>query len=98
MWRGAQGSKWRALPGCLAKSMYDELFEGATRFAPYKQMEILGPPPPLLIFFMWLVVHNCCWTTDRLARRGLLHPDKCPLCDQEDEDIQHLITGFVFSR
>ena len=25
-----------------------------------------------------------CWTADRLARRGLPHPEYCPLCDQED--------------
>jgi len=47
---------------------------------------------------MWLVAHNRCWTADRLAKRGLPHPDQCLLCDQEEEDIHHLLVGCVFSR
>ena len=31
-------------------------------------------------------------------KRGLPHPDQCLLCDQEEEDIQHLLVGCVFSR
>jgi len=46
---------------------------------------------------MWLVAQNRCWTADRLAKRGLLHPGQCLLCDQE-EDIQDLLVGCVFSR
>jgi hypothetical protein len=46
----------------------------------------------------WLVAHNRCWTADRLARRGLQHLDKCVLCDQEEEDIQHLLIGCVVAR
>lgn len=63
-------------------------------------MSAFGNHGPLLnaIFFMWLVAHNPCWTADRLARRGLPHPDKCPLCDQEYECIEHLLIGCVFSR
>ena len=49
-------------------------------------------------FFIWLASLNQCWTTDRLARRGLDHPDHCPLCDQEDETIQHILTSCVFAR
>ncbi|GJN04960.1 hypothetical protein PR202_ga22545 [Eleusine coracana subsp. coracana] len=35
---------------------------------------------------------------DRLARRQLLHPDSCPLYDQEEESIQHLLTTCVLAR
>ena len=41
---------------------------------------------------------NRCWTADRLRRRGLQHPPRCPLCDQEQETIEHLIIGCVVSR
>ena len=34
-------------------------------------------------FFMWLVAHDKCWMADRLARKGLPHPEHCLLCDQE---------------
>jgi hypothetical protein len=48
--------------------------------------------------FLWLVAHNRCWTADRLARRGLDHPPICPLCDQEEETLDHLLVSCVFSR
>ena len=36
--------------------------------------------------------------SDCLARQGLDHPERCPLCDQEEENIQHLLTSCVFTR
>jgi hypothetical protein len=54
--------------------------------------------PPKCRFFMWLVAHQRCWTTDRLAKCGLPHRDFCPLCDQEDENIQHLLVGCLCKR
>jgi len=48
--------------------------------------------------FVWIVIHNRCWTADHLQRRGLPHPDHCPLCDQEDETAQHILTSCVFAR
>ena len=49
-------------------------------------------------FFIWLVFHNRVWTADRLAKRNLPHPESWPLCDQEDETINHLLVGCVFAR
>jgi hypothetical protein len=49
-------------------------------------------------FFIWLVAHKKCLTADRLARRGMDHPEKCPLCDQEEESIDHLLISCVFAR
>ena len=63
-----------------AKSAYDALFEGALSFAPYERIWKSWAPPKCR-FFMWLVAHNRCWTADRLARRGLPHPDRCLLCE-----------------
>ena len=42
--------------------------------------------------------HNKCWTADRLARRGLPHPENCLLCDHEKETIDHLLVHCVFTR
>ncbi|GJN36468.1 hypothetical protein PR202_gb25373 [Eleusine coracana subsp. coracana] len=53
---------------------------------------------PKCRFFLWLVAHDRCWTADRLAHRGLEHPEKCPLCDQEDETIDHILVSCVFAR
>ena len=90
---------WRlsALGKYTAKSAYDTLFQGAVAFEPYERVWKSWAPPKCK-FFMWLVAHNRCWTADRLAKRGLPHPDQCLLCDQEEEDIQHLLVGCVFSR
>ena len=80
-----------------AKSAYEVLFQGAVYFKPAERIWKSNAPPKCR-FFMWLVAHNRCWTADRLARRGLPHPARCLLCDQEEENIQHLLVGCVFSR
>jgi hypothetical protein len=49
-------------------------------------------------FFIWLVEHDQCWTVDKLAKRGLDHPELCPLCDQQPENINHLLVSFIFVR
>jgi hypothetical protein len=33
-----------------------------------------------------------------LEKRGLPHPDTCPLCDQQQETIQHLLNPCIFTR
>jgi hypothetical protein len=37
-------------------------------------------------------------TVDRLTRRGLDHPHKCPLSDQEEDTSQHLLLSCVFAQ
>jgi hypothetical protein len=44
------------------------------------------------------VTQRKCWTADRLARHGLDHLEKCLLCDQEEETMDHLLSSCVFSR
>jgi hypothetical protein len=48
--------------------------------------------------FCWLAIKNRCWTEVRLLKRGLNAPDNYVLCDQEPEDINHLVTRCVFAR
>jgi len=89
--------KFEASGDFSTKSTYRAFFNGAILFEPCRL--IWGSwAPRKCKFFLWLVVHNRCWTADRLARRGLPHPEHCPLCDQEDESIQHLLCSCVFSR
>jgi hypothetical protein len=61
-----------------------------------KDLEDLAPHK--CPFFLWLVAHNRCWTADRLARRGLPHPERCPLCNQAAQTIDHLLILCVFTR
>ena len=54
--------------------------------------------PPKVKFFLWLANQDRCWMADRLVRRGLQHPPRCPLCDQAPETIRHLLLECPFSR
>jgi len=77
------------------KSAYEALFIGATHFNPWEKIWKSWAPGKCK-FFMWTVAHDRCWTAERLARRGLNHPPKCPLCDQVGETIDHLLVSCVF--
>jgi hypothetical protein len=79
------------------KSAYDRFFTGAVGFEPADQIWNTWAPSKCK-FFLWLAAINRCWTADRLARRVLDHPDKCPLCDQEDETVQYILVSCVFAR
>uniref|UniRef100_A0A453N4F0 Reverse transcriptase zinc-binding domain-containing protein n=1 Tax=Aegilops tauschii subsp. strangulata TaxID=200361 RepID=A0A453N4F0_AEGTS len=47
---------------------------------------------------MWLAKQDRCWTAERLAKRGLDHPPRCVLCNQDPGEIHHLLAACVFSR
>jgi len=79
------------------KSAYEALFTRAIHFSPWERIWQSWAPGKCK-FFMWTVAHKKCWTADRLARKGLRHPAACPLCDQADETIDHLLISCVFSR
>jgi hypothetical protein len=79
-----------------AKSAYDITFCGSTIFRPFERV-CKSWAPAKRKFFMWLVLQGRCWTADRL-RRGLPHPTACPLCDQEDKNINHILVSCVFTR
>ena len=75
------------MKACFLVRYFSVLSRGFENFAPGKCR-----------FFMWLVVHERCWMADRLTRRGLPHPSCCPLCDQEEENTNHLLSTCVFAR
>jgi hypothetical protein len=80
-----------------SKSAYAAFFLGSIKFGSWRRIWKTWAPPRCK-FFIWLVFHNRVWTADRLAKRNLPHPESCPLCDQEDETINHLLVGCVFAR
>jgi hypothetical protein len=79
------------------KSAYTAMFQGATSFEPVERVWRTWAPNKCR-FFIWLVQHNQCWTSNKLAQRGMDHPEHCPLCDQQDETINHLLASCVFAR
>jgi hypothetical protein len=79
-----------------SKSCYNVLLFGSTVFEPWKRLWKTWAPK--CKFFLWLAIRNKCWTADRLQLRGMPHPDVCPMCDQAQETIQHLLTACIFAR
>jgi hypothetical protein len=73
-----------------SKFAYDRFFKTAVLFEPAKRIWRSWALPKLK-FFMWFASLKHCWTADRLARGGLDHPEKCLLCDQEEETILHIL-------
>jgi hypothetical protein len=80
-----------------SKSAYAAFFVGTIKFAPWKKIWKSWAPLRCK-FFIWLAINNRCWTADRLAKRGLPHSEVCPFCDQEEETIEHILVGCVFTR
>lgn len=80
-----------------AKAAYENLFIGSIQFEPSDKIWKSWAPPKCN-FFLWLAALQRCWTADRLQKRGLEHPAKCPFCDQDPESIDHLLVGCVFAR
>ncbi|WVZ62647.1 hypothetical protein U9M48_012367, partial [Paspalum notatum var. saurae] len=64
------------------------MFIGTIKFSPWKRIWKTWAPANCR-FFIRLAINNRCWTSDRLAKRGLPHPPTCPFCDQASETINH---------
>uniref|UniRef100_A0A0A9CVB5 Reverse transcriptase zinc-binding domain-containing protein n=1 Tax=Arundo donax TaxID=35708 RepID=A0A0A9CVB5_ARUDO len=80
-----------------SKSAYNTFFLGSVSFEPWRRLWKSWAPAKCKMF-LWLAIRNICWTADRLEKRGLRHLECCPLCDQENETVQHLLTTCVFAR
>jgi hypothetical protein len=80
-----------------SKSAYNAFFLGSVKFAPWKRIWKTRTPLRWK-FFIWLAIKNRCWTTDHLAKHGLPHHCLCLICDQDVENIQHILVSCVFSR
>ena len=62
------------------------IFVGSITFEPWKKLWKTWAPGKCKTF-LWLALRN-----------RLPHPERCPLCDQEDETVQHILTTCVFAR
>jgi hypothetical protein len=81
----------------FSKEAYRGFFMGSSEFEPFHRIWKTWAPPKTK-FFMWLVAHRKVWTADRLQKRGMDHPERCPLCDQDQETLDHMLIGCVFAR
>lgn len=83
--------RWETSGEYSSRSAYRVLFFGRTRLQHKPIWQSLAPPR--CRYFLWLVALNRCWTADRLRSRGLSHLDRCVLCDQCEETIDHLLVA-----
>jgi hypothetical protein len=88
---------WEARGQYSSRSAYRACFQGSITFEPWKRLWKSWAPNKCKVF-LWLAIRNRCWTADRLAKRGLPHPEHCPFCDQEEETVEHLLVTCVFAR
>ena len=88
---------WSVSGTYTAHSAYLAMFQGSTSCHAWK-LTWKSWAPPRVRFFHWLASLDRCWTAECLARRGLPHPPRCPLCDQDPETILHLFLGCPLSR
>jgi hypothetical protein len=89
--------RWTTDAQYSSKSCYEFLFQGAIISRSWR-LNWRSWAPPRVKFHIWLACQDRCWTGERLARRGLPHPPRCPLCDQAEETMEHLLVGCPFSR
>lgn len=80
-----------------ARSAYRAFFCGRTDMPGAAEIWSSGAPPQLKLF-AWLVAKNRCWTSNRLASRGVPHQPCYPLCLQEPEMLDHLPVRCSFAR
>jgi hypothetical protein len=90
---------WRLAPNRKYSSAlaYTAFFQGTTEVDYAKGLWKNWAPLKEKIF-CWLAFRNRCWTADRLTKRGLEALEFCTFCDQEQENINHLITNCPFTR
>lgn len=96
---GADSIRWAWEPNgsYSVRSAYAANFMGR-EVAPYADFVWRHKAPLQCRFFSWLVMRNHCWTSDRVARRGLPHQTTCPFCNQHVETINHILLTCVFAR
>ena len=88
---------WESNGQFLARSAYAARFSGR-QVSPTAGFIWQSKAPLRCRFFSWLALKNRCWTSDRLARRGLPHQAACPMCDQQQETMQHLMMECSFAK
>jgi hypothetical protein len=91
VWRWTEQGTYTSSSAYRALLLTSHPFPGCTR--------IWKTWAPLRVkIFLWLAFRGRHWTADRRHRHGLDARLECYLCDQEPENIDHIITECSFSR
>lgn len=78
------------------KKLYNKL-RGEFQKVSWRRMMCNNYSCPKWIFVLQLVAHDRLYTKDRLSKWGIVQDLICPLCDSEDESIEHLFFRCAYS-
>jgi ribonuclease HI len=53
---------------------------------------------PKISLFLWLTTQNRILTWDNLIKRDFIGPSRCPLCQQNEETLEHLLNNCHYSQ
>jgi hypothetical protein len=54
--------------------------------------------PNVVKLFLWKALHNLLPTRTNLARKGVTNDTICPICDREDETVEHILWSCPSSK
>jgi len=89
--------KWTSDGTFTTASAYQAFFVGQHALPGARELKRTKAPGRCK-FFLWLAMHDRCWTAVRRKRHNLQDNDSCNLCDQQPEEISHLLLSCVFAR
>ncbi|CAL1356447.1 unnamed protein product [Linum trigynum] len=92
---------WEPSPstGFQVKSMYENLFKEHFNLGSEFPSEVvwLQAAPFKVCVFLLLVYHNKVLTQDNLKKSGWLLPNRCAMCCEEEETVDHLFLSCRYS-
>jgi hypothetical protein len=89
--------RWSRDGSFSTASAYRAFFSGEHTIPGARSLHKTRAPGKCRIF-IWLALHDRVWTSARRKSHNLQDDDRCALCDQQPETIDHLLVGCSFSR
>jgi len=89
--------KFEASGTYSTRSAHRNSFAGSITFEPWKQLWKSWAPSKCKTFCGWQLGIVAGLQID-YKKRGFPYLERCPLCDQEDDCVQHILTSCVFAR
>jgi hypothetical protein len=89
--------RWTTTRECSSKLAYEAMFAGESCIVGVKELWKAKSPNKCRLF-IWLTLLNRCWTGLWPRKQDLRDNNICPLCSEETESIDHLLSQCVFSR
>ncbi|XP_058742594.1 uncharacterized protein LOC131615108 [Vicia villosa] len=83
---------WDKLLCCTrfnSSQIYNAMIDDGSRVV-WRHLFVNNRDRPKAIHTTWLACHGKLGTKDRLYRFGMIHEQRCSMCDDTDENLEHL--------